>query len=47
MESGSYRFHDAAVALNATNAVAPCTLLHAMPRCPGMQRARRRQDVQR
>ena len=31
MESVSCRFHDAAVALNTSDAVAPCTLLHARP----------------
>src|SRR5262249_41818650 len=30
--SVSYGFHNASVAVDATDAVAPCTLLHARPR---------------
>jgi hypothetical protein len=32
LESVTYRFHNARVAVNASDAVAPCTLLHARPR---------------
>jgi hypothetical protein len=32
VDSVSYRFHVAAIAVDATVAVAPCTLLHARPR---------------